>query len=322
MKLFRTLLTACALLAVLPAAASAQAGPGDNLSGALLLGSGPLPPSPAVIGINADTTNYTTENGEFNQCGQSAYGKTVWGIFTVNRTGRIDITAAGYDAVLGLAHVTGPGPRIEGGPCVDRLSGKIESFPRDNLPTVKKGEAYAIQIGGYQNPQDGQFAGGAVEVAVELLPPEQLIADAGLTWRSTRGGVRVTQIRVDGPQGSVAAIGCIRKKCGKDTTVRNPKLKGVFATPLAKADPSSTGKKIQPAKVSDAPVRMATKNVFRGRKVPNGGRIAVVVVSQTDDQIGQIFFWDVKNNAAGAKNIGCVEPGSGRVKKLGACNGA
>jgi hypothetical protein len=67
---------------------------------------------------------------------------------------------------------------------------------------------------------------------------------------------------------------------------------------------------------------MATKNVFRGRKVPNGGRIAVVVVSQTDDQIGQIFFWDVKNNAAGAKNIGCVEPGSGRVKKLGACNGA
>jgi hypothetical protein len=332
MKLLRTLLTLCAVMALaLPAAASAQGGPGDNYLDSLPLGSGPLSPSPAVIGVNADTTNYTTEGpggsfgpaGEFNACGQSAYGKTFWSYFTVNRTGRIDITAAGYDAVIGLASFESPQNAVppQGGPCVDRLSGKIESFPRDNLPTVIKGGWYAIQVGGFQTP-DGAIAGGPVEVAVELLPPEQLIADAGLTWVSTRNGIRVRQVRVDGPNGSVAAIECIRKKCGKRQIVRNPKPIGVFATPVAKVNPQSSGKKVQPAKRDRTTVRMATKNVFKGRTIPNGGRLAVVVVSQTDDQIGQIFFWDVKKNAAGPKNIGCVEPASGRVKKLGACNGS
>lgn len=322
MKLIRTLLAVCALaLLALPAAASAQgAGPGDNLSDALPLGNGPLPPSPAVIGVTADTSNYTTEQGEFNACGNSAYGKTMWSIFGVDRTGRIDITAAGYDAVIGLARVTNAQGNIQGGPCVDRLSGKIESFPRDNLPTVQKGGIYAIQVGGFQRP-DGQFEGGPVEVAVELLPPEQIIADAGLAWRSTRGGIRVTSVRVDGPNGSAAAIGCIRKRCGRDQTVRNPKVKGVFARPVAKVDPKSSGRKFVPAKASDAPVRMATKTVFRGRKVPNGGRLAVVVVSQTEDQIGQIFFWDVRRNAAGPKQIQCVEPDGRTFRRQGTCTG-
>ena len=36
-----------------------------------------------------------------------------------------------------------------------------------------------------------------------------------------------------------------------------------------------------------------------------------------EDQIGQAFFWDVKKNAAGAKNIGCVEPGGSRIQRQG-----
>jgi hypothetical protein len=332
MKLIRTLFAACALMLVaMPATASAQSGggPGDNYLDAIPLGT--LAPSPAVVGVTADTTNYTTEGpggsfgaaGEFNQCGQSAYGKTAWSYFTTDRTGRIDITAAGFDAVIGLASFASPQNAVppEGGPCVDRLSGRIESFPRDNLPTVKKGNWYAIQVGGFQRP-DGSIDSGNVEVAVELLPPEQIIADAGLTWRSTRGGIRVTSVRVDGPQGSIAGIGCIRKRCGRDQTVRNPKLAGVFKTPVAKLNPSSSGKKFKPAKASDEPVRMATKNVFRGRKVPNGGRLAVVVISQNEDQIGQVFYWDVRRNAAGAKNIQCVEPDGRRFKRQGTCTGA
>jgi hypothetical protein len=257
MKLLRNLLTVCALMALaVPAAASAQgAGPGDNYLDALPLGSGPLQPSPSVIGVSADTTNYTTEGpggifgpaGEFNACGQSAYGKTFWSYFTVDRTGRIDITAAGYDAVIGLAAFASPAnPAPVGGPCVDRLAGKIESFPRDNLPTVIKGGYYAIQVGGFQTP-DGAIAGGPVDVAVELLPPEQLIGDAGLTWTSTRGGIKVRQVRVDGPNGSEARISCARKSCGRRLTVKNPKPIGVFARPLAKANPQSTGKKVEPA---------------------------------------------------------------------------
>jgi hypothetical protein len=66
---------------------------------------------------------------------------------------------------------------------------------------------------------------------------------------------------------------------------------------------------------------MATKNVLRGRTIKNGSRLIVAVVSQFDDQIGQVFYWDVKSNAAGPKNIGCAEPGSTRFQRLGTCDG-
>src|SRR4051794_17479804 len=140
MKVTRTVVAAFAALLLLPAAALAQAGPGDRYQDPIVLGSqtSPLPISPAVLGYNADTANYTIQDGdpifgggpEFNECGNSAYGKTVWGIFYTNRTGRVDITAAGFDGVIGLASFKNPQEATPtGGPCVDRLSGKIESFP-------------------------------------------------------------------------------------------------------------------------------------------------------------------------------------------------
>jgi len=326
MKQFWTLLAVCAGLLALPAAASAQSAVpppgGDNQADAIPVrpaDSTFLPLTPGVLGFSADTTNYTTEPNEFDACGQSTYGKTIWSVFAVNRTGRIDITAAGYDSVLALLPVTNRG--VGSGPCTDRLAGRIESFPRDNLPTVKKGGIYAVQIGGFRDPA-GNFAGGPLEVDFELLPPERVQGDAILTWRSTSGGIRVTSIRVDGPQGSAAAIGCVRGRCGRSQTVNNPKLAGVFAKATVGGNKPFSGDKYQPAKVSDRPVRMATKSVFRGRKIPNGARLAVVVVAQNDDQIGQVFFWDVKKNAAGAKSLGCVNPGSTRVRKIGTCTGA
>jgi len=344
MKLFRTLLTVCAALLVVPAVASAQLQVpppgGDNYLQPIFLGdtANPLPLTPGVVGFDADTTNYTTEdqpnpntfaNGEYNACGPSSnpsfYGKTVWSVFYTNRTGRLDVTAAGFDAVIGLHAFRSPqDPRSIPGICTDRIAGRIESFPRDNLPTLIKNNWYAVQVGGFQNPANGQIAGGPLEVALELLPPEQIIADAGLTWKPTRGGVKVTLVRVDGPQGSEAAIGCIRKKCGRAQTVKNPKPVGVFAKPSVGRSLKQArggGDKYEPKKASDAPVRMATKNVFRGRKIPNGARLTVVVVSQFDDQIGQVFFWDIKNNAAGAKSLGCVNPGSTKVRKVGTCDG-
>jgi hypothetical protein len=45
------------------------------------------------------------------------------------------------------------------------------------------------------------------------------------------------------------------------------------------------------------------------------------VISQEDDQIGQVFYWDVRNNAAGAKNLRCVNPGSSRLRTIGTCDG-
>jgi hypothetical protein len=326
MKQFWTLLAVCASLLVLPAAASAQSAVpppgGDNIADAIPVrpsDSQFLPLSPGVLGFSANTSTYTTEPGEFDSCGQSTYGKTVWSVFATNRTGRIDITSAGFDTVIALLPVDRNGTP-QSGPCTDRLAGAIESFPRDNLPTVKKGGVYAVQVGGFRQP-DGNFLGGPVEVDFELLPPDTVQGDAILTWRSTSGGIKVTSIKVDGPQGSEAAIGCVRGRCGKNQTVKNPKPVGVFAKAAVGNKPLS-GDKYQPPKVSDKPVRMATKSVFRGRKIPNGARLAVVVLSQNDDEIGQVFFWDVKNNAAGAKSLGCVNPGSSKVRKVGTCSGS
>lgn len=318
-KLYLTLLALAAALFALPAAASAQGGPGDNLADAPLLREGPLQPSPSVTGFNADTTNYTTENGEFNQCGQSIYGKTVWTLFGVNRTGRIDVTTAGFDSVVAINQVTNQG--LVGGPCSDRLAGRIESFARDNLPTVTKGGVYALQVGGFQRP-DGVIEGGPLDMAVELLPPERVQGDAILTWRSTRGGIKVTSIKVDGPTGSAALITCLRKKCGRDQTIRSPKPAGVFARPIAKEAParakSAGGKTTPPARKRDQ-VRIATTSAFRGRTIKNGSRLVVFVVGT--DQIGQAFFWDVKKNLAGAKSLGCVEPDGSSIQRQGTCDG-
>lgn len=316
-KPYLTFLVVCAALLALPAAASAQS---DNLQDAPIIGN-PLPPSPAVLGFNVDTTNYTTEPGEFNQCGNSIYGKTAWGLFAVNRTGRIDVTAAGFDSVIAINPVNRNG-NLEGGRCTDRLSGKIESFPRDNLPTVSKGGVYALQVGGFQRP-DGGIEGGPLEVDLELLPPDQVEGDAILTWRSVRGGIKVTSIKVDGPSGSAALITCLRKKCGKDQIIRSPKLKGVFASPIAKAAPkaakSAPGRKSVPASPKRPQVRIATTSAFKGRTIKNGSRLLVVVLGQ--DEIGRAFFWDVKKNAAGAKSLGCVEPTGTTVQRPGTCDG-
>jgi hypothetical protein len=338
MKQFWTLLAVCAGLLALPAAASAQSPvpppSGDNYLDAVFIhpeNSETLPLSPGVLGVTADTTSYTTEGpggsfgsgGEFNQCGSSIYGKTFWAFFRTDRTGRLDVTAAGFDAVIGLASFRSPQNAVppKGGPCTDRLAGRIESFPRDNLPTVSKGGWYAVQVGGFQNPQTGEFAGGIVDVNVELLPPERVQGDAILTWRSARGGIKVTSIKVEGPRGSSAGITCLRKSCGRQQIIRNPKLTGVFENKIAKFAPgakSVSGAKYKPAKADETPVRSAA-TAFKGRTVKNGARLLVVVLGP--DQIGQAFFWDVKKNAAGTKTLGCIEPGGTRTQKQGTCDG-
>lgn len=328
MKLSRTLVAVCTALLALPAAASAQstvAPPGgDNYADAIPVrpqNSAFLPLSPGVLGFGADTTNYTTEPGEFDLCGNSTYGKTIWSLFAVDRTGRIDITAAGYDSVLALLPVDERTGAPGSGPCTDRLAGRIESFPRDNLPTVKKGSIYAVQVGGFRDPQSGQFFGGPLEVDYELLPPDRVEGDAILTWRSTRGGIRVTSVKVSGPRGGSAGISCLRRSCGRRTIIRNTSPK-ILSQPIAKVDPSgrsnAAGKTVPAAKGKDT-VRYASSTAFRGRTVRNGSRLLVVVLAE--DQIGAAFFWDVRNNAAGTKTLGCIEPEGTSVQRRGTCDG-
>jgi hypothetical protein len=262
MRLSRILVGVVAALALLPASALGQeaAGAGDHYLQPIFLGdeNSPLPLTPSVLGIEIpDTTNYTVDDGqpifgggpEFNACTSrlpdgstrtSNYGKTVWSVFYTDRFGRLDVTATGFDAVIGLATFNSPSdPAPTAITCTDRLSGKIESFRRDQLPTVQKGRWYAVQTGGYFDPNTQTYASGPLQVNVELLKPEQIIADAGINWVSRKGGVTIKQVRVDGPNPSAALVTCQKKSCGKRVIVRNPKPVGVFAKPLLKADPKA-----------------------------------------------------------------------------------
>jgi hypothetical protein len=331
MKPIRVLLGALAALMLLPASALAQsvepAGSGDNYLQPIVLANqqNPLPLSPSVLGFTVDTTNYTTQNDaslfggngqEFNQCGNSIYGKTVWAVFYTDRYGRVDLTASGFDSVIGLASFDSPSnPAPKGGLCTDRLLGTIESFNPDFLPTVKKNHWYAIQVGGAQQ-QDGSIPGGLITVYAELLKPQEVQGDAGVSWTPARGGVKLSLVRAGGPKGAKVKVSCLKKSCGsKSFTSKKPLLKQTFlkSNPMAKF---TTRLKTQPeAEAHEA----ATTNVFQNKTLKNGARLVVTV--QETDQIGEMFYWDVKNNKVGTKHILCIEPDGKQTAALGKCDG-
>ena len=317
------LCAAIAVAAAFPATASAGAGPGDDIADAIFPPGATLPLStandPNILGFEVDTSAYTVESGEPLSCpvSRTSYAKTVWGGFRAPQYGRLDVTAAGFDAVIML--IDANANRIVD--CTDRLAGKIESFPRDSLPTVKRGRTYAVQVGGAVQP-DGSVPGGGLSVNLELIRPEITPGDAVMSWVSTRGGVRIRSLSITAPRGAVVTAGCVRRSCGKarsynakpilrekigdDGFLKRLAVKPVDAEPelsYAKTTPQAAGRRPN----------------LKGKRIKNGDTLLVAV--QREDEIGVIFVWRVKNNAAGTKVVGCIEPGSTRIKRVGTCRG-
>jgi hypothetical protein len=327
----RNRLLTCAALALVtafsvPATAQAGAGPGDDLTAALQPPANSAPfillstaTDPHIAGFQVDTSAYTTEVSEPVRCPQrtytTTYGKTVWATFKAPQFGRLDVTAAGFDSVISLFDASANGAGIG---CVDRLAGKIESFPRDSLPTVKKNHTYFVQIGGAQQP-DSSFVGGPLAVDLELIRPEVTVGDAVLSWLGGGGGVRIKSLSINAPRGSAVAVGCLNKSCGKlrSFAVQKPvfrqKIGGSLAPRLAAyavpaertfADPSASA---------------AAGPKLNGKRIKNGDTLVVAV--QRPDQIGVLYFWRVARNAAGTKEVRCIEPGSLKFKRVGTCTG-
>lgn len=319
-------LTLCAALAVaaaFPATASAGAGPGDDIADAIFPPGAVLPLStasdPNILGFEVDTSAYGTEAGEPTDCpvSRTSYGKTVWGGFRAPQYGRLDVTAAGFDGVIML--IDANANRIAD--CTDRLAGKIESFPRDDLPTVKKGRTYAVQVGGAVQP-DGSIPGGGLSVNLELIRPEITTGDATMSWVGTRGGVRIKSLSINAPRGAVVTAGCVRRSCGKTRSYRaKPVLlekigDSGFLQRLA-VKPRDGQAELSYAKTT--PQAAGRRPRLKGKRIKNGDTFLVAV--QREDEIGVIFVWRVKNNAAGTKTVGCIEPNSTRIKRLGTCRG-
>ena len=323
-RLMISAVAALAAAAFAPAAAQAGAGPGDDVADAITPPGNVLPLStvtnPHILGFEVDTTNYTTESGEPTQCPQrgytSTYAKTAWGAFRAAQYGRLDATAAGYDSVISLFDATANGVSIG---CTDRLASKIEAFRRDDLPTVKKNHVYLVQIGGAQQA-DGSFAGGPLAVDLELIRPEVTTGDAVLTWLSARGGVKIKSLKLTAPSGAVVTVGCLKKSCGKARSygVRKP----VFRQKIARLDlakPIAPGTAAPERSFAKTTAVAAAKPNLKGKRIKNGDTLIVAV--QREDEIGVIYFWTVRHNAAGSKNVGCIEPNSTKIKRVGSCTG-
>jgi hypothetical protein len=307
-----------------PAAAMAGAGPGDDIAGAITPPGDVLPLStaadPHVLGFEVDTSAYTTEGGETLSCPISgtSYGKTVWGAFKASQFGRLDVTTAGLDSVIALYDASPPanGAEID---CTDRLASKIEAFRRDALPTVKKGHVYGVQVGGAVQPSDGSTPGGPLTVDLELIRPEVTSGDAILTWLVRRGGVKIKNLKLNAPRGSIVTVGCLKKSCGKVRSfgVTKPVIRQkIGGLNLAKRLPI-------PSVVStEKPIaHTAAKPNLKGKRIKNGDTLIVAV--QREDEIGVIFFWNVRHNGAGTKNVGCIEPDPSKIKirRVGTCTG-
>jgi hypothetical protein len=321
----KRLLTSAAIALVAavaaPAGAQAGAGPGDDIADAITPPGSVLPLStgsdPHVLGYEVDSSAYTTEGNETLSCpiSRTSYGKTVWGAFRASQFGRLDVTAAGFDSVIALYDATANGAEID---CTDRLAGKIEAFRRDTLPTLKKGHVYGVQVGGAVQP-DGSTPGGNLAVDLELIRPEVTNGDAVLTWLVRRGGVKIKNLKLNAPRGSVVTVGCLKKSCGKVKSfgVTKPLIRQkIGALNLAQrlGIPSAVS--------AEKPIaHTAAKPNLKGKRIKNGDTLIVAV--QREDEIGVIFFWNVKRNGAGTKNVGCIEPDPSKIKirRVGTCTG-
>jgi hypothetical protein len=321
----KRLLTSAAIALVAavtaPAAAMAGAGPGDDIADAITPPDAVLPLStvsdPHVLGYEPNTSAYTTEAGENLGCpvSRTNYGKTVWGAFKASQFGRLDVTAAGFDSVISLYDATANGAEIA---CTDRLAGRIEAFRRDSLPTVKKGHVYGVQVGGAVQP-DGSTPGGDLAVDLELIRPEVTNGDAVLTWLVRRGGVKIKNLKLVAPRGSIVTVGCLKKSCGKVKSygvtkpVIRQKIGGInLARRLGIPSAVSAEKAI---------AHTAAKPKLNGKRIKNGDTLLVAI--QREDEIGVIYFWNVKRNGAGSKNVGCIEPDPSKIKirRVGTCTG-
>jgi hypothetical protein len=303
-----------------PAAALAGAGPGDDIADAIRPPGGVLPLStvgdPHILGYEVDTSAYTNQDEPLScPVSRTSYGKTVWGAFQASQYGRLDVTAAGFDSVITI--IDADASTIVD--CTDRLAGKIEAFRRDALPTVKKGHTYGVQVGGAVQP-DGSTPGGGLAVDLELIRPEVTTGDAVLTWLSRSGGVKIKSLKLNAPRGSIVTVGCLKKSCGKARSygVTKPVFKQKIASVnLAKRlGARSSAPELSFAKTT---AHAAAKPNLKGKRIRNGDTLIVAV--QREDEIGVIYFWKVKRNGAGTKNVGCIEPNSTRIKRVGSCTG-
>jgi hypothetical protein len=360
-----TLILVAAVLAALPGAAAAAPPDNDHYlfnqlmhPGGTFSNPGPFPEPPSVPGLNVDTSEATEQGDLYNPPGSggppeplacqigpgqvSEIRKTMWMSFRPHRYGRMKIqTSGGFDStilVMPFDAPDDPTPRPEFGFCTDRLSGFSEDFGDDrNIPPVIRGAWYAVQVGGFRDPNTGNAGGGPVEARFEFLRPATIGgADAVLRGSGTSSGIRVSELAVTGPRGARIEVTCTRGGCRRDTATARLGDPPAFMRPLGKVlppDPASdvemtgaSGKSPSPPLARLAATRAAaspiartarTRKFLRGRRLRAGVKIEVRITSP--GMIGRYFSFTVARGRPKPKVRRCLEPFSRKPQRR--CNG-
>jgi hypothetical protein len=326
---FRSLLITATAAGALAMAAPAFALPPRNDN---YLSSLPIDPAVASSDTgftdNTDTTEATTQSDLFNPsrdgqplggagpenlaCGATTFGKTVWYDLHPPANGGVEITTAGFDAVVTMYEWNKQTARITRNVrCHDR-SGLTEDMI---VPTVRKGHAYTIQVGGVAGP-GGAIAGGPLEFHVDYFPdtdndgfldgegdkcpttpgprafggcPPELNISPSLNFDSTANGITINRLIVGRvPRGAKVTATCGGCRAQKVTARRST---------------------VELRRIEGRSVRAGSKvrvRVTLGRSGKGKYRFGAT---------GKLITWPVRRGGIGLKKEQCLHEGTGRIQK-------
>lgn len=321
----RVLLSVVSLLGCLWIVSQAQAAPSPNdnyLASTTVAGvDGRVPRAYHDV---VDTTEATTQTDLFDPsrdgtpfggagpenttCGATTFGKSVWYDFKPHVDGGVEITAAGFDAIVTVYRYDPSSAQITGlVTCGNASAGVSEEVL---VPRVQKGVSYTVQIGGVG--AGAASAGGSLDFTLRFFPdrdgdgvlneldrcpsrsgideeggcPPRLSPAVRLGWRGTGSGVRLSRFVVDNvPRGARIEARC--RRCGVSQVV------------IARRNGA---------------VRLKR---FLGRSLPNGATIEVFETHKPTGSgrfefgaIGGYARYRVRANDVGPATKRCLEPGS------------
>jgi len=185
----------------------------------------------ANASVQSDVYNPPDSGGppEPVTCEGSSYGKTIWYRFYPDVPGVVRIRANGYDAVISVAPFrrSTAEPQFGRRACIDDSTSTQEEL---FIPRVRKGRAYAIQLGGVNG------ASGDLEFLFDFLAdvdndgvlddadncprlhgggrpsgcPKRLRPDVVLRAQPTANGIKVLGLSVTSAKGSRIEVSCTR----------------------------------------------------------------------------------------------------------------
>ena len=294
MRLTRILVGAIAALALVPASALGQAPAdlGDHYLAPIFLPSSIRAASGLAIRSRLRDPGHQRlhdrrragrlrRRPEFNQCQiggrTSNYGKTVWSAFHADRYGRLDVTATGFDAVIGLVSVQEPRETRRRPRSTAATASAARSSPSraTTCPPSQKGGWYALQVGGFLDPATGQFAGGGLQV-------ERRAPEARADRRRRRHHLGLAQGRRDDQADPRRSAPTDRSPASSAPRSRAAVRRSGTRSRSASSRSRSSTRRPTPVRAEHAEAEgrqearrpeMLAKNVFKNKKVKNGARL-------------------------------------------------